>query len=154
MVDRKRRDRYAELLRHFLAGRITNDDYERRADQIMASDSGTEDRAIAEVYQRVWFLYCDIRTHRMSGKWALPPEGRREAARWIMFLYGPLEYEWPPLITLSGCLANLVTLTLWGRIQRALHKREFQGDIDLWPFYRRADYEEALKHPRLLAGDT
>jgi len=34
MVDRRRRDQFAEILRHFAAGLLTNVEYEKRVDDI------------------------------------------------------------------------------------------------------------------------
>lgn len=74
-----------------------------------------------------------------------------------MFLYSDLEYEWPiepgegP-----GLLENLLTLGVAGRKWR----REFElrmravGDWDLWPFFRRSDFDDCLRRPRLLAGTS
>ena len=103
-MSRTHRDRYAELLRHFLAGNLTNFEYETGCDAILRDCTSTKEReAIEGVYWAAWHLYDDINTHRMRGKWALTRESRQMVARWIMFLYGGREYEWPRR-TISNCL--------------------------------------------------
>lgn len=159
MIDRRRRDAMAELLRHFVAGRLTNDEFEERLDVTLNDPRPVrrwEDAALWAIRSRAWFLYDDLRTHRMKGEWAPSREGRSELARWVLFLYSDSEYEWPirDFISLSSCLMNLLTLGLaqviLSRLLRQRHKA--MGDWDVWPFVRRSDYEKALEHPRLLAG--
>jgi hypothetical protein len=151
MIDRRRRDQFAELLRHFAAGRLTNDEFKERLDEILDdphSVSEWDDRALWAVRERAWFLYDDTHTHRLM----LPREGRREVARWILFLYSDFEYEWlmKSFISLSSCLLNLLTLGWWGRSQ-VRHFRAM-GDWDVWPFIRRADFEEACRRPHLFGS--
>ena len=62
MVDRKARDEFAELLRHFIAGRITNDEFE---DQVPLS---SKDLAIVEIWWRAaWQFYGDLYQHTLTG---------------------------------------------------------------------------------------
>lgn len=71
-VNLQARRAYAELLRQFHAGRMTNFEYERRFDAIV-SKHGTDD-AIDSIYLFNWGTYCDIRRHRMTDR------GRRVTA--------------------------------------------------------------------------
>ena len=89
MIDRAARDRAALLLRRFAAGRLTNDDF------VDAFPSSKTDPALRAVDQRAWALYDDFRTHRLTGRHALAPAGRREVARWVLFLQSDVEYTWP-----------------------------------------------------------
>ena len=148
MVDRSARDQYAELLRHFVAGRMTNFEYEESCDQIFR----TNDEAVHQIYCAMWPTYCDIRKHTMTGDYALSKEGRRLVAQWILFLHSDLEYEWP-VPGMSGCLLNILTFGFWSRLQK--HKRArlgFSGNHDVWPFFHLSNFDEALKHPKLLRG--
>lgn len=144
MVDREARDGYAELLRHFAAGRVINWDYD------VASDAFTEtaDHAPGHIYNEVWPIYCDLRKHRMTGDFRLDKVGRRVLARFVVFLQSDLEYEWP---VPSGrrFLLNLLTLGLWGWLKPL---PRCGGDESVWPFFRRSDLERASARPRLLAG--
>jgi hypothetical protein len=76
--------------------------------------------------------------------------------RWVLFLRADLEYEWPPLrflnpvllLPVSGCLLSLLTLGLWPRLARA--QSEWQrwrasGQLEVWPFLRRTDYERVYR---------
>src|SRR5258706_13175446 len=89
MIDRIARNRLAELIHQFVAGRLNNFDFE---EQIPKS----RDLAIREIWWRgCWPLYDDLRTHRMVGKWRIPDYHRQQIAKWIVFLHSDYEYEWP-----------------------------------------------------------
>lgn len=161
MIDRTGRNRYAELLRQFCSGRMTNRRYEEATWRIL-DESRPEDLAIVEVYGMAWFLYCDLRTHRLQERWRLTPEGRREVARWIVFLHSDLEYRWPvlpvwrrllpPLLLLAWPVtAPLAAVIVWIRDRlRPIPALDTNGS--LWPFFDEAEYRAALRYPRLLAG--
>ena len=155
MVDRVARDKFAELLRHFGAGNLTNDEYEDAAEKILES-ANRKDGSLWAIYSSAWFLYDDLRTHRLREKWALTDEGRRAVARWILFLHSDLEYEWPirSFISLSGCLLRICTLGLAGFVLGPLNERRMRrlGSWELWPFFREADYQLVTANPRLLGG--
>ncbi len=144
MVDREARDGYAELLRHFAAGRVLNWDYEDASDEFTDSD----DPAVFGVFWGVWPAYCDIRKHHMAGKNRLDKTGRRTVARYVLFLHSDREYEWPVRGRWRPLL-NLLTVGVWGLLN-PLPKGN--GDEAVWPFYRRSDLEEEAARPRLLAG--
>ncbi|MGV8122292.1 MAG: hypothetical protein AB2L14_21230 [Candidatus Xenobiia bacterium LiM19] len=88
MVDQHTRDKMAENIRHLVSGTITNREYEYR------SPCG-EDPILEEVDGLAWFMYDDLHEHRLTGSRSLTKEGRREVARWILFLKTDLEYEGP-----------------------------------------------------------
>ena len=137
------RVRLSELLRHLVAGQITNDEFEDRG----PGDSG--DPAIREVRYAAWFLYDDLREYRLAGQDKLPDDVRSDVARWVLFLHSDLEYEYPlhgPLASLAFVVANLLTLGMLGRLWR----RQFRDKQDLWPFFRREDLAAAISRPVLL----
>jgi len=167
MIDRKRRNQYAEQLRHFAAGILTVEEYEARTEDL-AFD--TQDAALNAVWRAAWCLYDDFRTDRLRGEWALDTAARRQVARMILFLYSDAEYRWPEDIRLDiiGCLVsgvgsllNKVTLGLcrsvfdpflyhrWKEHQRWM--RQF-GDLECWPFLERGEFEAALQKPRFFVG--
>lgn len=79
------RRRYAELLRQFMSGRMTNYEYDDRADDFIFHSRA--DDALDRVYEVAWLTYCDIRKHRMTDPdRRLPKAARRCVARWIVFL--------------------------------------------------------------------
>jgi hypothetical protein len=155
MVDRVRRDRFAELLRHFGAGRLTNDEFVDLQRQIL-DDPAWPDEALRAMAVRAWSLYDDTQTHRLRGRRALTREGRREFARWIIFLHSDLEYEWPrsDIPSTWALLANMLTLGWSWRNRRREEVRRLRsiGELDVWPFMRQADFKRALENPRLLSG--
>ena len=100
-----------------------------------------------------WFLYHDLVRYRLSGAHRLSPAVRREAARWVLFLKSDLPYEWP--VERRGVVGSLVwvavnVLTLGSFARRAQQRFAHSGEIAVWPFVRRSDYEAALKEPLYL----
>ena len=181
MVDREPRRKYAELIRQFISGRMTNDEYEDRFEAIEVS---RDDHAVSEIYRQVWFLYDDFKTHRMTGKHRLNNAGRRQTAQIVLFLQSDREYNWPQG-SLAGCLSLLllivcgfatvslinylpenalfilgnavfvsVVLILFAVLKNWQEKQDWKkaGDADAWPFLLQTDLDEAKRHPRLLAG--
>lgn len=71
MVDRSRRSQAAQVLRDFMAGRLTNFDFEEQFPQ-----SGS-DRVLAAIAEMVWFTYDDLKTHRLEGEYTLPDAGEK-----------------------------------------------------------------------------
>jgi len=155
MIDRAARDRAATLLRRFVGGRMTNDDFDSDFPQ------SRTDPALDALSGASWHLYSDNSTHRLTGRHALTREGRRQVLRWVLFLHSGLEYEWPDfnwyrvVRTPSPLIDWLLRGALTRRKEReAAEIAEFQaaGDYDVWPFIREADLRRALRHPRLLGG--
>ena len=132
-----------------MAGQITNDEFEDRLLPL-----GSADPAVWEVFSSgAWCLYSDLREYRLTGKYRLPKEARREVTRWILFLKTDLEYEWPRLGRLRRLLLLLGNVFSVGVLGIAYRKyfRRF-GDWDVWPFLRRSDYDVALKQPPYFTG--
>jgi hypothetical protein len=149
-VDREGRDRLAECIRHLAAGVMTNREFESKG------DFDSPDPAIQAVFWGgPWLLYDDFRNYRLRGAYRIDPAVRREAARWILFLKTDLPYEWPVIRrhfmgNVARLLTNLVTL---GHVARRTQRRfEQKGDVRIWPFIRRADYEAAVADPTYLRG--
>lgn len=76
MIDRKARDILAENFRHLICGQISNDQFEDRLKK-------SKDAGVCEVfYNGAWPLYDDLHEHKLTGKWAIPEEGKPIAARY------------------------------------------------------------------------
>jgi hypothetical protein len=148
MIDRPGRDKLAELLHQFVGGRLTNDRFE---DQLPKS----RDVAVSEIEAESWFLYDDLKEHRLADKWRLSSRGRTQVAQWIMFLKTDLPYEWPvipPWATFLFMVPNLLSLGTLGTVfQRWFSKH---GDLAVWPFQKRSDFEEAKLSPKYLSGGS
>ena len=136
------RRRYAELLRQFMSGRMTNWDYEDASDEVLdASDAATWG-----VHSQVWFTYDDLTRHWIGRRHGMTAEGRRDVARWVMFLRSERDYEYRSLGFVQGLL-------------RVLSLGLFQppdlnpgAERDYWPYYRRTDFETDRRRPTLLCG--
>ena len=148
MVDRESRTKLAELIRHLVAGRITNDEFED------SFPLRSADPAVWEVFScGAWALYSDLWQYRLTGRYRLPKEARREVSRWILYLKTDLEYEWPRLSLIWSILflvGNLFSVGLLGFGYRRYLR--LCGDWEVWPFQRRSDYEAALEQPPYLGG--
>ncbi len=55
---------FAAVIRAFARGQLTNHEYEDVVFSLMMSDDW--DDACDDLYYQIWFLYCDIQTHRMN----------------------------------------------------------------------------------------
>jgi len=149
MVDIKGRAELADAIRALAAGNITNDAFESRVPH------ESPDPAVHEVFlSGAWQLYSDLHTHRLAGRYRLPDAARPEVARWVLFLKSGRPYEWPTLRGIRGMgllLASLLTLGLAGTVLRQ-HLRHL-GDLSVWPFLRREDFESAkASHPPYMGG--
>lgn len=116
---------FAELLRQFYSGRITNDQYESRYWQIVRTHG--YDSAVNAIFLESWGTYSDFRTHRMSRFWKLlNREQRRVILRWILFLRSDAEFaqselarsgaRWPILLILPFVLllaATIIGAPVW-----------------------------------------
>lgn len=157
MVDRKARDTFAELLRHFVAGQITNEEFR---DQIPHS----KDLAILEIwYIAAWPLYDDSDEHTLTGKYRVPDGERREIAKCVLFLKTDQEYQWPKQCGLKNDLMYLLWLVSLGRIEPRFNVEgnilsrinklfDAAGDLEAWPFVSLKNLETARKRPPYLTG--
>lgn len=147
MIDRTARDRLAEALRALASGLISNDEFE---DSRLPYSK--HDIAIREIFFRgAWMLYSDTHKYRLIGKFKLDDATKSEVARWALFLKTDLPYEWKACSapqTLGMFMANIFTLGMANRF--FIPHFEAQGDVGVWPFIRKADYEAALRNPPYL----
>jgi hypothetical protein len=147
MIDREGRTTVSELLRHLVAGQITNDQFEGRL------PVRSQDRGVTEVSEEAWYLYSDLWEHHLTGAERVPEEARRHVARWILFLQSGLEFEWPVWSFGRRFLSSAARWLTFGVLGQEDRRRyEQAGDITVWPFLRLTDYEAALARPRYLSG--
>jgi hypothetical protein len=118
---RAARDHAADLTRWFLDGRITNRELERRWPVI-------EDHALEAVGYFLSLLSDLRREHPIRPEDAGNIEVRGQLRRCVAFLRSDLPYAWPHRgMTRQPSMANAEMLAA--------------GDIRLWPFIRREDYD-------------
>ena len=147
MIDRPARKQAAETIRHFVTGQITNQEFIRRYPESKG------DPAIWALDDTVWCLYDDIRTHKMTGEWALPGEFKTEVARWLMFLYSNQEYQWPKIGQPGFRDAPSWFYRLFKFARQRFDRFRAAGDYSVWPFLQRKDFEDARRKPVLLNGN-
>jgi hypothetical protein len=146
MIDRAARKQAAETIRHFVAGQITNEEFIRRF------PTSQQDPIIWALDDSVWCLYDDIRTHKLTGQWALPRQFKPEVVRWLMFLYSDQEYLWPK-IGKPGFLQRPSWFHRFFKFARKRFERFHAGDYAVWPFLRREEFEDTRRKPYLLGGN-
>jgi hypothetical protein len=130
-------------IRRLASARITNLEFE---DQLPAEVWSSRDAGVQAIRWAAWMLYDDLREHRLDGLHALGRLGRRQVARWILFLKSEEEYRWPQLplwLRLLLLPANLLTFNFIGRALRRWLDRG--GDTEVWPFMRRSDLMRAIQ---------
>jgi hypothetical protein len=151
-AERIRRDRAIALLRAFAAGKLTNDEFEARFKSILDPRPVREweDRTLWALKSVVWYAYDDLSTHRLEGPHALTTKGKKDFARWILFLQTDRTYEWRcddfMLTALRDWLLGRMTFGWW--IKWRAKKME-AVDWAIWPFRRSEDLERARMRHRL-----
>ena len=148
MIHRESRNRLAEALRHYVAGRITNDD-------LNDVDVDWRDRGAVAVYEMAWQLYDDTSQHKSTGRHYLGKDARREISRWIAFLYSNEEYLWPEysFFQVLNWPLNLLTFGWWEKMKRRKWEQFLQsGDFSVWPFCQKEQLQKVIQRPRLLSG--
>lgn len=152
IVDLTARRKAATVLRDFISGRITNDDFEERCPE-------HEDPAVAAIWDGVWHFYDDMKTHTLTGRRKLDTESRRMCIRWLLFLDNAFPYRWPQIAFPAYDPAVRAEPRRWKRWidLYALRPETAEaflatGTYAVWPFSEVGDYKYALRHPRRLSG--
>ncbi len=147
MIDKKARDKFAELFRHLVAGQITNHEFESRI------PLSSEDRAIREIWISAWSLYSTYEEYTLTGKYRVPDEDRQEVAKWVLFLKTDQEYQWPRGSLLKEIVMDLRWLVSLGCVGYSFKDLlDTAGDLDVWPFFCQKDLEAARRKPPYLVG--
>jgi hypothetical protein len=137
MIDRHARDIAADALRDFMEGSISNKGYERRYPR------SKNDPALWATYSRVWFFYSDVSEHGLTGKHALTEEGRAFLERCLLFLRSNIGFQWPPM-KIHVWYPLLRLLGLGWIANRRVEKLMSVGDKEVWPFLRKAEYQDYI----------
>jgi hypothetical protein len=139
LVDRAARNAALRLLAQWKAGTTTNWDFEDTW-----PDSG--DRGVKAIGNRLWCFYTDFPKKKIDTH-AFEPEDQALFDRCVTFLQSDANYQWPEF---DFETEGLTGLEVWyrGRRTKARRWEEFtrSGDITVWPFLHRADYEWASGH--------
>ncbi|OQP57385.1 hypothetical protein A3860_39875 [Niastella vici] len=178
MVDKERRKKLALHLRHLSVGLISNDDFEEAVmdnvsdgwlpEQYYRSKlakSDDDDPIIRPILELCWGLYDDTRNHKLIKSDVLTKDALKIISRCILFLHSDKEYEWPylnmnnPLLrfSLKDLVLSVITLGHHYRNKREKHITSYYewqklGDYDVWPFFRKIDYQDQLTKQPFLNG--
>jgi hypothetical protein len=138
MVNRVKRSEGLTTLRDLLDGRITNDEFVSRFPR------AEQDPALAAILQAAWMQFSDRRVHKLTGGDSPSPELRAILERCCVFLSTDFEFQWPPSRSRIG--KGLLQLIGLGRpLDTADEEYKSVGDFEVWPFFKRIDYEASVK---------
>ena len=143
MIDRDARKILSEQLRRLISGQITNDEFESVVLSVKTSDTG-----YWAVFEQAWQLYSDLSEHKIDTR-SLPQDAEEAINRSILFLHSGLEFEWPkhPCTGFTRLLAGAIS---FGRLPQYYDEKwKAEGDYDVYPFFRRSDFETAKTKARL-----
>ena len=145
MIDAEARKKAAEIARRFVAGHVSNFEFENEF-------PSSKDPAMWAIEDTQWCFYDDFEEHCLKGKWRVPEEKKSVMLRWVMFLYSKEEYEWPK-ISYPG--VRPIEYGLFGKLFNR-HKKQHEfltsGEVDFWPFINKESYLNAKQNPVLLSG--
>lgn len=138
MANRHKRKLASELISRFIAGEMTNDDFDAEVPRDPC------DQALRAIYERLWFYWDDRKTHTLTGEHAPDAETHALFNRCISFLDSDCEYEWPPRLYVAPLWVVLLrTVGLGWAVERwereALQRIRSFGDIEAWPYRRKPD---------------
>jgi len=141
MIEQTQRRIGADLLRQFIAGETTNEQFHRKFPRAKS------DLALNAIFRAVWVTYSDLRQYRLVGKDVPSEKTLAILERCRLFLTTDLPFEWPePKPSLFSGILNFLS---FGLIARRNEKQLRQlGEVDYWPFIRKSDYLAALTKDR------
>jgi hypothetical protein len=140
LPDRDSRDRLIGAIRALLSGQITLAEFEGR---VPARSSDPAIRAMLS--ESAWQLFTGKHNESLADR------DRGTVSRWVLFLKTDKPYEWPSLSRRQQVAHALVSVLTLGLIAKPFRRRiAGQGDIAVWPFLRRVDYDAAMRSPATL----
>jgi len=144
-VNTKLRREFAIILRALVVGNITNNEFERRCNELDERHK-KRDVAVDRIFSDAWICYCDLRTHRLRGIWALSPEAQRYFARCLLFLRTDQPYTWPRFTS-----PDWLTRLFGQRVRLRKHAFDVvEADRSVYPFRTITDLESAGRYAHLL----
>lgn len=175
MVDRERRKKLALHLRHFSVGLITNDEFEEAImDEVsngsylhhyyQTEEAKNTDPIILTMLEYCWLLYDDTKNHKLTRSYKLSDKDLKIIARCILFLHSENEYEWPYFDLINPSIKasfkeSLLSFLTFGIYQTKKDEQlpsyeEWKklGHYDVWPFFKKTDYEYQLRKQPFLIG--
>lgn len=145
MVDREERDLLVESLRQMLKGNLSVKEYDKKEEYFMVS----KDKAVLEIVAEMSWVCDDIALSFWSHKKRVKYHAEF-IEHCILFLSTNLEYEWPEMKQNNPFkrLISLLTFYIFPRFrepsQESLNRKyRSSGDVDVWPFLRKEDFEQA-----------
>ena len=133
MADLAARKIYAQNLRAYFTGRITNREYEE------CIPVGKHPAIDYIEHYFVWPEYDYFKTHRSSFT-DLTPSGKETLKRILLFLYTDLPFDWPPCVGDRPVLFNCLTFGWAGRrYDRMKQAFDSHGSSETFPFRNRVE---------------
>ena len=129
----------AQFIRQFSSGKITTTEFESAYEELVGRD-----RVLFEISLALWRHYSDTHEHKLIGKNALRPSAAALYERCILFLERQTWYEWPFTSLVGDLKARLASFRKTAKALSLAALPE-QGDLSVWPFFRRDDLELAAR---------
>ena len=143
MIDRESRDQVALALRRFASGRLTQNELYARTTRV----ENSPDVGVATLAEAIYWQFLNLGPKRLVGRHALTPEGRRDVARWVLFLRSNEPYVWPERGPSLGDIGRAL-LTVGKSWIAKCEQRSQTGDESFWPFVSRQQLERVARvHP-------
>ena len=176
MIDLDRRKKLATHLRRFVAGQITNDEFEELLMNdvtyghlpeyyYLTKECTNDDPVIRPMVEMAWGLYDDTRNHTLTGTYTLNSYARKQIARYVLFLTSDQPFTWEYfnirhsllLMSLKDFLKCFMTrgvsyLQFELIREQKLEAIKSTGDYEYWPFKTVQDFKKQLKKPPFLNG--
>lgn len=147
MIDREARNKLAEQIRHFVAGLKDNFEFDDSVWSIRTKDVGA-----ARIRQEMWYVYDDVRRHKLRGEWALSQTQKAVILRCILFLKSDCEYRWPRKYWDVPLVRLFLGVFTFGFVSRCLDRRWKQsGAWKVWPFFTVGEFDDTNQNPMYLA---
>ena len=147
MVDREARNKLAEAIRHLVTGLKDNFEFDTLVWSIRTKDVG-----VTRIRQEMWYLYDDIRRHKLKYEWSLYERQKEIITRSILFLKSDVEYRWPQKHWEFPLARLLLSVFTFGLLPRHLDRKwKEEGTWAVWPFFTAGEFNEAKQNPVYLS---
>ena len=142
MIDRDFRDQAASALRRFLDCTIDNIDFENEYPRVHPPE---EDPALRAIEETVWHWYDDFTAQKLDGVHELSDDERALGERCVLFLKSDNKYEWRNDRFIPTDLLSTEFAGLTFPEQMTAYLNQSEGDVAVWPFFRRSDFESVAR---------
>ncbi len=162
IVEREARRELRRALMGLITGRISEEDFSEALDELYIWD--TDDEAVNKFLSlwmssgnpiedfRLWRPVTPARFRLNDAAYRRTRAGRRDAARWILFLQTGEPLVYPDTRDARAFWGGVVSALTLGIVRVRGATRAARTDWNVWPFLDTTALEAARRAPRLLCG--